>query len=102
MTKTATDELTKLLIAMAQKPNGPDFSKLIWPVIAAVCVLYITGTIKSSESVPVISEKLDAIKISISKLESQVDSIRGSSANEFKDLEGRVRTLELSIFKSCQ
>lgn len=102
MTKADRDDFTQLLISLTNKPSGPDWGKLAWPVLAGVCVLYLTQTIKSSESVPVISQKLDSIKDSMSKLESQIESIRGDSKSEFKTLEDRVRTLELSIFKSCQ
>lgn len=104
MTKAGNDDLSKLVAMMAQKPSGPDWNKLGLTVIGAICVFYVTNSLKNTESasisVPVITEKLDAIKVSIAKLEAQMESSRGDAKGEFNGLESRIRHLELSILKT--
>jgi hypothetical protein len=98
------DEMATL--AKMMHPGGPqnDWGKLVMPLVIAICVFYVTGTLKTTEntsiSVPVITEKLNSIQASILKLEGQLHAEQTEHKGQMKAIEDRVRSLEMSIYKS--
>lgn len=99
------DEMATLakLMHSPKTPPQNDWGKLVMPLVIAVCVFYVTGTLKTTEntsiSVPVITEKLSSIQASILKLETQLHAEQTEHKGQLKGIEDRVRQLELTMFK---
>lgn len=104
MAQMHRDEMRALTNVINAKPPSLDWNKMVMVVIGAVCVFYVTGTLKVTESasisVPVITEKLSSIQASIVKLETQLQLEQTEHKSQMKGIEDRVRHLEMSFINN--